>query len=98
MSWAPDLTSAPSQRACRQWRRSGTGSWCYVKISLGGLHSVCAVQELGATFDIGPIPEDMQAMAEEWREKLVDAAVEVDDEAMEAYLEGEVGFAQMPSV
>lgn len=48
------------------------------------------MQELGAKFDIGPIPEDMQATAEEWHEKLVESAVEVDDEAMEAYLEGTV--------
>lgn len=47
------------------------------------------MQELGATFDIGPIPEDLQAKAEEWHEKLVDTAIEVDDEAMEAYLEGQ---------
>ena len=39
---------------------------------------------------MGPIPADMEAEAAEWREKLVDSAVEVDDEAMEAYLEGEV--------
>ena len=49
-------------------------------------------QELGATFETGPIPDDMQAQAEEWREKLVESAVEVEDEAMEAYLEGEVGL------
>ena len=48
------------------------------------------LQELGATFETGPIPEDMQELAEEWHEKLIEMAVEVDDEAMEAYLEGEV--------
>ena len=53
-------------------------------------HCHARAQELGATFETGPIPDDMQAQAEEWREKLVEAAVEVEDEAMEAYLEGEV--------
>jgi elongation factor G len=54
------------------------------------------LQELGAKFDIGPIPEDLQSAAEEWREKLVEAAVEVDDDAMEAYLEGEVHLLRKP--
>ena len=49
------------------------------------------LQELGATFETGPIPADMQEAADEWHEKLIEMAVEVDDEAMEAYLEGEVG-------
>lgn len=50
------------------------------------------VQELGANFNVGEIPEDMKAEAEEWHEKLVEKAVEVDDAALEAYFEGEVGF------
>ena len=51
-----------------------------------------AVQELGADFDVGEIPEDMKAEAEEWHEKLVEKAIEVDDAAMEAFFEGEVRF------
>ena len=58
-------------------------------------HAKCnvhdAVQELGADFDVGEIPEDMKADAEEWHEKLVEKAIEVDDAAMEAFFEGEVG-------
>ena len=34
------------------------------------------------------IPENMKAQADEYRSKLVEAAVELDDTAMEAYLEG----------
>lgn len=45
---------------------------------------------MGATFDVGDIPADMQEQAEEYREALVEAAVSLDDEAMEAYLEGTV--------
>ncbi|CAL8471053.1 g10595 [Coccomyxa elongata] len=45
-------------------------------------------EELGASFDVGPIPEDLQEQAEEWHEKLIEDACEVDDDAMEAYLEG----------
>ncbi len=34
------------------------------------------------------IPADQKALADEWRAKLVEAAVEMDDAAMDAYLEG----------
>ena len=43
---------------------------------------------LGAKFDIQEIPENMKAAAAEWRHKLVEIAVEQDDEALGAYLEG----------
>jgi elongation factor G len=36
-----------------------------------------------------PIPDDMQAVAEEYREKLMDEICEVSDSLMERYLEGE---------
>jgi elongation factor G len=39
-------------------------------------------------FEITDIPADMVEKAKEWREKLVEAAVEQDDEVMEKYLEG----------
>ncbi|MFP4156058.1 MAG: elongation factor G [Opitutales bacterium] len=35
-----------------------------------------------------PVPEDMKDKVEEYREKLIETAVEQDDDAMEAYLEG----------
>ncbi|WP_425418339.1 elongation factor G [Oricola indica] len=47
-------------------------------------------ENLGAEWDILDIPADLQAQAEEWREKLIEAAVELDEAAMEAYLEGEM--------
>jgi elongation factor G len=37
----------------------------------------------------GPIPEDMAAVAAEYREKLLDAVVETDEGLMERYLDGE---------
>ena len=52
---------------------------------------MCARQELGAKFDVVDIPEELQAQAEEYHEKLVESVVEMDDTCMEAYLEGEVG-------
>ncbi|MGA0960181.1 MAG: elongation factor G [Sedimenticolaceae bacterium] len=39
-------------------------------------------------YQIVDIPADMQADAEEWRAKMVETAVEQDDDLMEAYLEG----------
>ena len=43
---------------------------------------------LGAEFVVEEIPADMKEKAAEWRTKLVEAAVDFDDAAMEAYLGG----------
>ena len=43
---------------------------------------------LGATFSEQEIPADLVEKAKEYRAKLVEMAVEMDDDAMEAYLEG----------
>jgi elongation factor G len=45
-------------------------------------------ENLGAEWDVVDIPADLQERAEEFREKLIETVVEVDDEAMDAYLEG----------
>jgi len=45
-------------------------------------------EDLGATWVRQPIRADLQDVANEWRGKLVELAVEMDDIAMEAYLEG----------
>ncbi len=45
-------------------------------------------ESLGAEFTYEEIPADMADEAEEYRQKLIELAVEQDDEAMEAYLEG----------
>ena len=45
-------------------------------------------EDLGLTFVEEDIPEDLQDLAEEYREKLVEAAAEADDDLMEKYLEG----------
>jgi elongation factor G len=47
-------------------------------------------ESLGAAWDIVEIPADLQARAEEFREKMIEAAVEMDDEAMNNYLEGKM--------
>jgi len=46
-------------------------------------------ESLGATFTESDIPADMADKAAEWREKMIETAVDQDEAAMEAYLEGE---------
>ncbi|NNK78380.1 MAG: elongation factor G [Litoreibacter sp.] len=50
---------------------------------------VWAGEDLGASWEKRPIRDSLQATAEEWRGKLIENAVEMDDDAMMAYLEGE---------
>ena len=45
-------------------------------------------EELGAKFDVVEIPAEYQAKAKEYREKLVEIAVEQDDKLLAEYLEG----------
>lgn len=45
-------------------------------------------EDLGASWTKAPIRESLQEEAAKWRNVLVEAAVEMDDDAMEAYLEG----------
>jgi len=46
-------------------------------------------ESLGAEFEEADIPDDLSDKAAEYREKLVETALEQDDVALEAYLEGE---------
>jgi elongation factor G len=45
-------------------------------------------EDKGVTFEHKEIPEDLQALSEEYREKMVEAAAEANDDLMEKYLEG----------
>ena len=45
--------------------------------------------DLGTDIQETDIPEDLQDLSEEWREKLVEAVAETDEALMERYLEGE---------
>jgi elongation factor G len=42
----------------------------------------------GMKFTYGDIPADLQSLAEEWREKMVEAAAEASEEMMDKFLEG----------
>jgi elongation factor G len=46
-------------------------------------------EDLGASWTRQPIRASLQGLADEWRGKMVELAVEMDDAAMEAYLDGE---------
>ncbi len=43
--------------------------------------------DMGTTFELKDIPEEMQGMANEWREKMVESAAESNEEIMDKYLE-----------
>jgi elongation factor G len=45
-------------------------------------------ETLGAEFEENDIPDDLTDQAAEYREKMVETALEYDDDALEAYLEG----------
>ena len=45
-------------------------------------------ETLGAEYEVGEIPNDLAGQAAAYREKLIELAVEMDDSAMERYLEG----------
>jgi len=51
-------------------------------------HVVWQGDDLGAAYEYEDIPEKYQERVAEFREKMIELAVEQDDEAMEAYLEG----------
>ncbi|ASM73413.1 MULTISPECIES: elongation factor G [Roseobacteraceae] len=46
-------------------------------------------EDLGASWFKRPIRDSLKDQADEWRAKMIEVAVEMDDDAMEAYLEGE---------
>ena len=43
--------------------------------------------DMGTTFELKDIPEDMQNITNEWREKMVESAAESNEEIMDKYLE-----------
>ena len=58
-------------------------------IDLIKMEAIVYEDDLGKVADEVAIPEDMQELAEEYREKLLEAVAEVDDSLMEKYLGGE---------
>jgi elongation factor G len=57
-------------------------------IDLIRMKSILYLDDLGTRSDITAIPDDMVEIAEQWRERIVEAAAEMDDELTHKYLEG----------
>src|SRR3712207_4776975 len=58
-------------------------------VDLVEMRAIVYTDDLGATWEVTDIPEEMQPLAEEYREKLMDAVADGDEELMMMYLEGE---------
>ncbi|MDQ1143280.1 elongation factor G [Bacillus sp. SORGH_AS 510] len=58
-------------------------------IDLVEMNAVFYGNDLGTDIEVREIPEEFMAQAEEYREKLVEAVAELDEELMEKYLGGE---------
>ncbi|MFP7300144.1 elongation factor G [Neobacillus niacini] len=58
-------------------------------IDLVEMNAVFYGNDLGTDIEVRDIPEEHLPLAEEWREKLVEAVAELDEELMEKYLGGE---------
>ncbi|MFP5115693.1 elongation factor G [Bacillaceae bacterium C204] len=58
-------------------------------IDLVEMNAVFYSNDLGTDIEVREIPEEYKAQAEEYREKLVEAVAELDEELMEKYLGGE---------
>ncbi|MFL6479418.1 MAG: elongation factor G [Bacillales bacterium] len=58
-------------------------------IDLVEMNAVFYGNDLGTDIEVREIPEEYRAQAEEYREKLVEAVAELDEELMEKYLGGE---------
>ena len=58
-------------------------------VDLIKMDAIIYEDDLGTVMDETDIPEDMKELAAEWREKLVEAVAETDEDLMMKYLEGE---------
>jgi elongation factor G len=58
-------------------------------VDLMEMQAVVFTDELGASPQIGEIPADLQAEAKDWREKMIEAIAETDEELTLKFLEGE---------
>ena len=67
----------------------GKEDWLQGEIDLVEMCAHIYKDDLGKVIEKTEIPEDMQELAAEWREKLVEAVAETDEELMMKYLEGE---------
>ena len=67
----------------------GKEDWLQGEVDLVEMWAHIYKDDLGKVIEKTEIPEDMKELAAEWREKLVEAVAETDEELMMKYLEGE---------
>ncbi|MGH3086375.1 MAG: elongation factor G [Rubrobacteraceae bacterium] len=58
-------------------------------VDLVEMRAIVYTDDLGATWEITDVPEELRRQAEEYREKLLEAVADYDEEIMMLYLEGE---------
>ncbi|MEG2381899.1 MAG: GTP-binding protein, partial [Oscillospiraceae bacterium] len=67
----------------------GKEDWLEGEVDLVDMCAHVYKDDLGVEIVTTEIPEDMKELAEEWREKLIEAVAETDEDLMMKYLEGE---------
>ena len=67
----------------------GKEDWLQGEVDLVEMCAHIYKDDLGKEIEKTEIPEDMKELAAEWREKLIEAVAETDEELMMKYLEGE---------
>jgi elongation factor G len=67
----------------------GTESEFQGIVDLVEMKAIVYTDDLGATWEITEVPEDMRERADEYREKLLESVADQDEELMVMYLEGE---------
>ncbi len=58
-------------------------------IDLINMKAITYGNDLGDQVQVGDIPADLQALADEWREKMIESLADLDDDIAHKYLEGE---------
>ncbi len=58
-------------------------------VDLINMKAITYGNDLGDQIEIGEIPSDVQATADEWRDKMIESLADLDDDIAHKYLEGE---------
>jgi elongation factor G len=58
-------------------------------VDLINMRAITYGSDLGDQIDVGEIPDDVRPIAEEWRERMIEALADLDDDIAHKFLEGE---------
>jgi elongation factor G len=65
-------------------------------IDLINMRAITYGNDLGDQIDVGEVPDEFRATADEWREKMIEALADLDDDIAHKFLEGEeIGVDQL---